>query len=183
MQSQSRGVPGGCVRRTALGRVHVPGLVPLLQGVPGKQRQWFLQQNSSSTHTCSALFFFREVGKSNQFFFVTYSQFGGLCLGCVCRCTGGHLASSSLESWEEAAAELKETSARLHKFSFCRVQLRACTKGDMYHLRLGREAGGRRESSGTRHGFSQLHIERHGCSGQSFCPGSVRARPPRQENI
>jgi len=43
------------------------------------------------------------------------------------------LASSSLEElWEEAAAELKETTARLHKGSFCRVQLRACTKGDIY---------------------------------------------------
>lgn len=39
MLSQSQGVPGGHVRRTTLGCVLVPGLVPLLQGVPGKQRQ------------------------------------------------------------------------------------------------------------------------------------------------
>lgn len=42
MLSQSQGVPGGRVRRTTLDRVLVPGLVPLLQGVPGKQRQLFL---------------------------------------------------------------------------------------------------------------------------------------------
>lgn len=42
MLSQSQGVPGGCVRRMALDCVLVPGLVPLPQGVPGKQRQLFL---------------------------------------------------------------------------------------------------------------------------------------------
>lgn len=36
------------------------------------------------------------------------------------------------------------------------------------HLCLGREAGGIRESySGTRHGFSQLHVGRRGCSGKA----------------
>lgn len=42
---------------------------------------------------------------------------GALCLGCVCRCAESHLASSRLEPWEEAAAELNETTARLHKWS------------------------------------------------------------------
>lgn len=84
----------------------------------------------AQTHTCSALFFFREVGNSNYFYFMTYSRFGGLCLGCGC--DEGFLASSGLEPWEEAAAELKETTARLHKCSFHRVQLRACRKGGMH---------------------------------------------------
>ena len=47
-------------------------------------------------------------------------------------CSRPDLASSSLEPWEAAAAELKETTVRLHKYSFCRVQLRACMERDIH---------------------------------------------------
>lgn len=82
----------------------------------------------AQTHTCSDLFFFREVGNSNYFYFVTF----GLVVCLVCGCDEGFLAFSSLEPWEEAAAELKETTARLHKCSLHRVQLRALRKGGMH---------------------------------------------------